>query len=306
MLPLSIIGYPVEDALASATTTNTVMVASNTSTSSSIIEDMPITQKVYFDVRISRSDGTFYVRDDDPPDNSVYRGRLTVGLFGTAAPNHVANFLKYVNVTADNALSDTPYPSYARSMFSSLDDTTGLISSGNIPGLEVSNIQGSAAIRYRDRVLSAPLWIEEIPSDSDSSAPLPTSISHTAKGLLTHRKLDLSPSFGITTYSDSRQLDGTHQVFGRLLDVDDLQNANGNNSSYKEFLNRCSEISRYSVDRPPAVSEEGVGRILAANVYEKQQKFFRGAAKAAGDTRIGKTYEGKFLRRVDVTQVGLL
>lgn len=47
-------------------------------------EEATVTQKVFMDVRISRQDGTFYVRDDlpDTPENRVYTGRLVIGLFG--------------------------------------------------------------------------------------------------------------------------------------------------------------------------------------------------------------------------------
>jgi hypothetical protein len=46
-----------------------------------------VTDKVAFDVRISRQDGTFYMRDNlpDTPENAVFQGRIVVGLFGKAA-----------------------------------------------------------------------------------------------------------------------------------------------------------------------------------------------------------------------------
>ena len=86
----------------------------------------PITHKVFMDVRISRSDGTFYVRDDLPdiPENKVFSGRLVLGLFGTKAPTAVDRFLSYVVVPL-NPLDDNPLPSYGRSSFKSLDQSTG-------------------------------------------------------------------------------------------------------------------------------------------------------------------------------------
>lgn len=86
----------------------------------------PITNKVYMDVRISRSDGTFYVRDDLPdlPENRVFYGRLVFGLYGTKAPTTVERFLSYVTV-AYNPLDDNPLPSYGRSTFRSLEQATG-------------------------------------------------------------------------------------------------------------------------------------------------------------------------------------
>ena len=61
-------------------------------------EDAVVTDKVFLKVRISRQDGTFYVRDDLPdlPENRVFSGTLTIGLFGKAAPRHVEKFLSYI------------------------------------------------------------------------------------------------------------------------------------------------------------------------------------------------------------------
>jgi hypothetical protein len=58
-----------------------------------------VTDKVAFDVRISRQDGNFYGRDDlpDTPENAVFQGRILVGLFGKVAPIHVTRFLQYVD-----------------------------------------------------------------------------------------------------------------------------------------------------------------------------------------------------------------
>lgn len=93
----------------------------------------PITNTVFFKVRISRQDGTFYVRDDleDTPENRVFTGTLELGLFGTVAPRAVQQFLKYVNITY-NPLDDNPLPSYSRSTFASLDQATGEYLYGHI------------------------------------------------------------------------------------------------------------------------------------------------------------------------------
>lgn len=88
----------------------------------------PVTHKVYFDVRISRSDGTFYERDDLPDiqENKVFYGKLKFGLFGKTAPAAVERFLSYVDVPY-SPLDDDPLPSYGRSSFKSLDQSTGTI-----------------------------------------------------------------------------------------------------------------------------------------------------------------------------------
>lgn len=256
----------------------------------------PITQKVAFDVRISRQDGTFYVRDDlpDAPENKVFYGRLVVGLFGTTAPTHVENFLKYC-VTAYNAAEiDAPKPSYEKSTFNRFDDATGLLEGGFIPSLEITDIGGGTSLRYGSSIIPAKLWIEK------SSGEGVQKISHGAgKGLLSHKTLDLMPSFGITTRK-APELDATHVVFGRLLPDD----------SSNEFLRLIrDEIPKYSMDRPsqsddfPTTEAERATNELASRVFSAQRDFFRGAAKSLGDTRIDKIYEGKLLRRVEVTKV---
>jgi len=87
----------------------------------------PVTQKVFMDVRISRSDGTFYVRDDLPDiqENKVFYGRLVLGLFGKTAPTAVERFLSYITVPYSPVDDDAPLPSYGRSSFKSLDQSTG-------------------------------------------------------------------------------------------------------------------------------------------------------------------------------------
>ena len=254
----------------------------------------PITHRVFMDVRISRADGTFYVRDDPPgtiptPENQVFYGRLILGLFGTAAPSHVQRFLKYVNVTyipGDDEF-ESPLPSYSRSVFKSLDQRTGLLVGGAIPGLEITSIGGSSALQYGTRIIPAQLWIDK----TDHR------ISHSRGQLLTHRNFDLLPDFGITTRA-APELDGTHTVFGRLL----------TDESSTAFLGRVIDLPTYSMDRAYLDQDNEGGVIVdaASNLYTIQRDFFRQAAKTLGDSRLDKTFEGKLLRRVEVTQVGLM
>jgi hypothetical protein len=103
--------------------------------------------------------------------------------------------------------------------------------------------------------------------------------------------------FGITTRA-SPELDSTNIVFGQVL-LDD---------SSREFLNKCQDLPTYSMERPkgdPRQESKAVEDVAAA-VFNSQREFFRGAAKTFGDSRANKVYEGKLLRRVEVTQVGLL
>ena len=274
-----------------------------------------ITHKVFFKVRISRPDGTFYVRDEEEndrsiePENRVYYGQLTFGLFGLNAPNHVQRFLEYIvdpttsttqsSSSSSSSLStmkndETPYPSYSRSSFTQFDDATGVLYGGTIPSLEVVEMQQSVALRYGNRLLPAKLWIE--PTNT------PARIAHDRTGLLTHAQLDATPAFGITTRNDASVLNPTHTVFGTLiLDAD-----------AKEFLHRISTIPTYSIDRPivpppqSTITTTTTPPLATDAIYNLQREFFRNTAKTLGDTRINKLYNGKLLRRVEITQVGLV
>lgn len=272
-------------------TTSSTSMGMGTTTTFLDPEQTKITDKVFFDVRISRQDGTFYVRDDlsDIPENRVFQGRLVIGLFGEAAPNHVQRFKSYINPSVD-PVDDNPLPNYGRSVFSSLDQVTGLLTAGRIPALEVTSVNGSPALRYGGRLLSSSLWIDP-----------PPRLTHSSRGLLTHRQLDPLPTFGITTRSDTTVLDSSYTVFGKVL-FDDTST---------EFLNIVRDLPTYSMERP-VVSENSVGgdpslvEESARAVYAAQRQFFRSTAKVFGDSRLDKVYEGKLLRRVEVTRVGIL
>jgi cyclophilin family peptidyl-prolyl cis-trans isomerase len=287
-----------------------------------------VTDKVFFDIRISRQDGTFYVRDDlpDTPENQVFSGRLVLGLFGKNAPNHVERFLQYVNVNAntDNAKSrlavtddmDNPLPSYSRSSFTQFDAATGVLYGGTIPSLSVTELQGSTALRYGGRLFPAKLWLENYTTaeqqlTASRTTAAPRKISHSSAGLLTHKQFDVTPVFGITTRSDTTELDRTHTVFGKLIA----------DASSEAFLQRVANLPTYSLDRQAFADSAVVvtndsnsavqmrrldSDVVADAVYAAQRDFFRGAAQSLGDTRVTKLYEGKLLRRVEVTQVGVL
>lgn len=252
--------------------------------------DPEITSKVKFNVRISRADGTFYTRDDET-DKDVFNGSLTFGLYGKIAPNHVEKFLSYAQ--SYNPLDDNPLPSYSRSQFPSLNQSNGLLTAGFIPGLQLSTFAGSSALEYRGRILPANLWIEKNQYDR---------ISHSRAGLLTHRDLDVLPTFGITTRA-AHDLDSTNTVFGTIIETE----------SSKAFLGRCIDLPTYSLDRPAVPVGDKVGNSssrateeVASSIYSLQKEFFRGAAKSFGDTRLDNVYEGKILRRVEVVSTEIL
>jgi hypothetical protein len=253
-------------------------------------EDPTITHKVIFNIRISRADGTFYTRDDpEPPtpDNQVFTGDIALGLYGDLAPNHVEKFLNYVDVKYSPA-DDSPLPSYARSQFPSLDQSTGLLAAGYIPGLHLTSFAGSTALEYGGRILSTKLWADDFLSKKKTL--------HYRPGLLTHRDLDVLPNFGITTRS-AMELNAGNTVFGSLLPTE----------SSIAFLSRCADLPTYSLDRPALpIGEEQRSRAaeeVATSVYSFQKNLFRSAAQTFGDTRLGSVYEGKILRRIEVTSV---
>lgn len=144
-------------------------------------------------------------------------------------------------------------------------------------------------MQYGGRILPAPLWIDKNTEK----------LSHDRKGLLSHKFLDATPVFGITTRSCT-ELDSSSLVFGQVL-LDE---------SSREFLRKCEDLPTYSMERPkgdPRQDENTkVVQDVAASIFNTQREFFRGAAKTFGDTRADKVYEGKLLRRVEVTQVGML
>ena len=280
---LSVMEIPTSS-LAIESSSSSSTAATNTIPTTSMPNEV-ITDKVFMDVRLARQDGSTYVRDDLPDtfENRVIKTRLVFGLYGKCAPNNVQKFLSYV-ISAKDEDVDNPLPSYGRSRFPTLDQSTGLFGGGVIPSLRVKDIGGSTALTYGNRVLSAPLWIDQ------SSSKL----SHSTKGLLTHKTLDITPAFGITT-RECTALDATHTVFGQVLwDEESL-----------EFFKILEDIPTYAVDRPTGYDEFGTGGV-ASSVFNAQRDFFRGAAKSFGDTRVDKLYEGKLLRRIEVLQVGRL
>ena len=249
-------------------------------------ENFEITDKVYIDVRVARSDGSTYVRDDLPDtfENRVLFQRISIGLYGKAAPKAVQKFLSYIE-TEENFDIDNPFPSYSRSTFPALDQASGLLMAGYISSLKAKDVAGSTALVYGSRILPADLWIDKQSTEK---------CSHSTKGLLTHRNLDPLPNFGITTRAQT-SLDTTHTVFGQVLwDADTLK-----------FFRDLEDIPTYSVERPSDYDDFGTGAV-AKTVFNAQREFFRGAAKSMGDDRVGKLYDGRLLRRMEVLQVGRL
>ena len=284
-----------------------------------------VTDRIRFDVRIARQDGTFYVRDDlpDTPENQVFIGQFTVELYGQVAPETCRRFLSYIPSARPSSSSSsssgsnnnnnlllaepdddaTALPTYGRSLFPSYDDATGLIVGGKIPGLQLTQIgSGTTALQYGSRLFLASLWLE--PTTNNNSNQL----SHVGKGLLTHARLEPLPLFGITTRTDTTQLDATHVVFGRVVLKDDT---NKDTNGGVEFLQRVASLPTYRDTAVPRTSSssstsDAVLESAAQSVFAAQRSLFKSTAQVLGDTRLDKVYPGKLLRRVEVTRVEYL
>lgn len=126
-------------------------------------ENVEITDRVFMDVRIARTDGSTYVRDDLPDtfDNRVLFQRINFGLYGKLAPNHAGKFLSYVVPPDGDNDVENPYPSYSRSTFPALDQGTGLLLAGNI-----------ASLRY------VPFRLDDPGGDGATLQPLPHSLAY--------------------------------------------------------------------------------------------------------------------------------
>ncbi|GMI44002.1 hypothetical protein TrCOL_g2834 [Triparma columacea] len=227
--------------------------------------------QVRFNVRIARGDGTFATRDDDA--DPVYRSSLVFGLYGDNAPVSVEQFLSYIDP------AQFTVPSFASSLFSAVTPEDGLLVGGKIKGLESTVFNNQSVLQYGGKILPSKLWLN--PSDLSR-------LPHDRGCLLTHRDLEVEPRFGITTKA-AKALDSTHTVFGEVLEGE-------------EFIRRCEFLPTYSVST--STSEEPGS--LAAEIFTQQKNLFRNVAKSIGDDRIDKLYEGKLLRKVDVSSVELL
>jgi len=222
---------------------------------------------VTFRVRIARSDGTFASRenDDDPP----FVGDLRLGLFETTKVC-AENFLSY----ARPFNMDGDAPSFARSNIVAFKDEQ--LIAGVIPGLTVAKFGGGIGLEYGGSIKPVKSWVEEA---RDRKAKR---LRHDRPFLLSHNDDDVTPTFSITTMRNP-SLDFTNTVFGVVLD-----------DKGKEVIQHILSVPTYSAQARGSVVPGGEA------LFDKQNEFFLGLAKSLGDTRVGKAFEGKLLRRVEV------
>jgi hypothetical protein len=95
-------------------------------------------------------------------------------------------------------------------------------------------------------------------------------------------------------------LDSSHTVFGCVV-----EDKGG-------FLDKVLDLpvltdsGRVSRTEMNADETNDIGGSLASSLFTAQRKVFRDAAKTFGDSRLDKVYDGKLLRRIDVSKVGML
>lgn len=77
-----------------------------------------------------------------------------------------------------------------------------------IAGLNPISIGGREELEYQGEVIESPLLLESTSAD----------LKHNRRGLLTRPKLAIGPEFAVTL-GPAPDLDGTYEVFGRLLQV---------------------------------------------------------------------------------------
>ena len=244
-----------------------------------------VTETVRLNVRVSRSDGTFAVRDDD--EDRPFFGALDVGLFGEAAPANVALFLEF----ALNSPMRDDF-SYSRSVFDEKAENGALAIGGRVRGVEERSLfQGLERILvYRDKELLSSKRERKIASLAAKEGP--TFRSHDAPGLLTRRRgatgTDLI-DFGLTLRA-APELDANWVVFGKLTNDNDEGLA---------LIDRIASLPTYSDE---AITDSA----LAAQVFRAQKETFRNVATAIGDSRVSSVFRGKILRRVEITQSSLI
>eukprot|EP00180_Rhodochaete_pulchella_P000590 Plantae.Rhodophyta-Rhodochaete_pulchella.ctg1426.p1 GENE.Plantae.Rhodophyta-Rhodochaete_pulchella.ctg1426~~Plantae.Rhodophyta-Rhodochaete_pulchella.ctg1426.p1 ORF type:complete len:227 (+),score=30.72 Plantae.Rhodophyta-Rhodochaete_pulchella.ctg1426:27-683(+) len=211
--------------------------------------------------------------------NGVNVGRMVFGLFGRDAPDTVASFLSYFpehSSAVASGIDDEGFgASYRRSQF--YRKSAGRL----LEGGRIRNLQ--SVVLNRDEV-----YFEYFGKLTKAAPQLENNnLHHDQRGLLTRELLHLGPEFAITL-GPRRDLDGTHIVFGVLLQGHDV-------------LDRLDELP-VRTDR--SMEPEGS---LADNVFRFQKRFFLKLGQDVfKDQRALETYPDKLLRRVDVTTCGIV
>jgi cyclophilin family peptidyl-prolyl cis-trans isomerase len=230
-----------------------------------------ITSKVYLDIKISN-----YTEESIGTNKGAKgSGRIVIGLFGKESPVSVKRFLDTVNGDGETR------PSFYNSQFSKIINGN-FLQIERVRGINAVNIAGTEQFEYKGNILSDYTPILE-----------QNNIPHYRKGLLTRRQLTAGPEFGITL-GPANELDAFHNVFGTVLEGD-------------EVLDAIMKIPIYTYRTKTgyAGEQKGIESDLADKWFESQKEFYVKVGQAIGDTR-AVDQRGKLLRRIVIKGAGKL
>lgn len=236
-----------------------------------------ITERAFIDVRIIES-----YTISDVLENAALRGRITLGLYGEAAPRQTARFVELL-LGRRGGRSGEPesFPSIASATFERRRPPELLVS-GNVPGVREirlpDSLGGGLQYEWNGQIVPLRPVLESV------------RLSHDRRGLLTHRIDQGGTTFGITL-APAPELDRDWAVFGEVL-----QGA--------EPLGLLAEIEALPFLTGEAAPDSATGKVGAA-VYSAQRSALMALTQAIGDTRADERV-GRLLRRVEITGAGLL
>ncbi|CAM9131029.1 unnamed protein product [Pylaiella littoralis] len=230
-------------------------------------EEPQITSKCFIEVRIMEplNEANGY------SSKNAFKGKLVFGVYGEACPKAAENFLRYVRADRSNG-----EPSYASGQLTKMEPGV-FLEGGKIAGLNVINIGGQEELEYGGEVLAA------LPSLLEASS---VELKHDRRGLLTRDRLSRGPEFGVTLGA-APGLDGSHEVFGRLLQGEDV-------------LARLGQVPVYGGQNR---LEEGS---LASDAFKAQNRalVYIGKNVFRDERAVDRT--GSLMRRVDILNCGVL
>ena len=196
---------------------------------------------------------------------------MVFGLYGDDSPKGVERFLSFVTGNIGQ-FTDGQGPSYRSSLFDRLEPGR-LVEGGRITGLKQVEFAGSLEYQYGNRMLPLRPVLEA------------NNLTHDSRGLLTRRTFESGPQFSVTL-SRNPALDGSNEVLGKLEEGDDLL----------QLIESQPYITGKSIDPPGSAKDK---------IFDVQKSIFGTLSKAAGDSR-AEDRTGKLLRRVEITNVGIL
>lgn len=179
-----------------------------------------ITNKCYIDIKIAN-----YTEESVGRNRAAAgSGRITVALYGKAAPESVKLFLDTIK---SSGLEEEEGPSFVNALFSRVNPDENVLEIEKLRGLEPVLIAGKEEFEYRGKIMPYKPILEN------------SNIKHDKRGLLTRKQLTSTPEFGITMNANS-ELDAFHVVFGEVIDGFEVLDAIGKFlQSHAAFLETC-------------------------------------------------------------------